>query len=399
MKMHLCISYTAFIHLMFREKYTFFHQCGPGRSWHQAVETSSDSGAQPRSRRSAPSLRWALGRARHTTSSEKPRRFPPPSEAPRAKGRPRGRPLTGTRLEPPRWAGNVDEPALAGPAAAAAAAPPPDPAPSAVPSALVRAPPPPAAARGREGARPAANKARPRPAATGRSPPPRRRPAGPSFLACTQAANGHPAPARGGSWGPGGGREGGRRSQRRATARPRPTERGPGPAPQRGLPPSSPHAPQPARGRAAGPQVSAGGTEGGGRAAEESSRAGLSRRGCAVGWPLPGGPRERVGAGRPPPRSVPAVRPWPCRAARCPPRLPHAEEHRLGAAPPACRRPFVAAPRGGRLGRVRAAPVSLAARARPGGSRGELRGRSAVLPACLCPGPPFGERPPRPRAA
>lgn len=117
MKMHLCISYTAFIHLMFREKYTFFHQCGPGRSWHQAVETSSDSGAQPRSRRSAPSLRWALGRARHTTSSEKPRRFPPPSEAPRAKGRPRGRPLAGTRLEPPRWAGNVDEPALAGPAA------------------------------------------------------------------------------------------------------------------------------------------------------------------------------------------------------------------------------------------------------------------------------------------
>lgn len=137
--MHLCISYTACVSLTFHEERTFFHRFCPGGSRHQAGEQGQ--GPLSAVTRDA-NYRRALG---HTTSSAKTRRVPQPSDERR---RPRGGPLPGTRPEPPRWAGNADEPALAGPAAAAAA-PPPHPAPPAVPSARGRAPPPPAAARGR----------------------------------------------------------------------------------------------------------------------------------------------------------------------------------------------------------------------------------------------------------
>lgn len=153
----------------------------------------------------------------------------------------------------------------------------------------LRRPTPPCPARGSLCARQGPAATRRGPGAVGGSPrrrqsaaPPRRRrqplpaPAATpsSLLASTRAVSRHSAPARGGSWTPGGEREAGRRPQCRATARPRPTERDPGPAPQRGLPPFSPHAPRPARGRAAGPQVSSGGTEDGSRG--RRSRAGLS---------------------------------------------------------------------------------------------------------------------------
>lgn len=111
--MHLCISYTACVSLTFHEERTFFHRFCPGGSRHQAGEQGQ--GPLSAVTRDA-NYRRALG---HTTSSAKTRRVPQPSDERR---RPRGGPLPGTRPEPPRWAGNADEPTLAGPAAA----PPPD---------------------------------------------------------------------------------------------------------------------------------------------------------------------------------------------------------------------------------------------------------------------------------
>ena len=189
-EMHLCISYIARIYLMFHEESTFFHRFGPGGSRHQAGEEGQgplsavtraelQTGTRPHDmlgedEAGPAALRQALQASGRAAPSDAPGAAALGGERRRARTRwPGSRSRHGSAARPRPARGSLC--ARQGPAATRRG-------PGTV-----------------GGARPAADKARPRPAADSRSPPPRRRPAGPSLLASTRAANGHSALARGGS--------------------------------------------------------------------------------------------------------------------------------------------------------------------------------------------------------